>query len=200
MEETENRISFRQDKKTAAINVHKNKFGHTVTGDTAGQSLDEAVQLRVGGTGVEAYVDIFETPTMKKFMEQNNLDINEDNNQADKMVEIDLSEDDENDLIQAPYVRPGTLEEFDEFADKILGRPQNPAIKTQTQTASTKPKAFVPTEVQKFCTNCKCKIKKDAKFCPECGAPQTLAQFCKNCGIKFEGLEKFCSECGTKRE
>lgn len=199
MEETENRISFRQDKKTAALNIHKNKFGHTVTNDTSGQSLDEAVQLRVGGTGVEAYVDLFETPTMKKFMEQNNLDISEDNEAVDKMVEIDLSEEAEEEFVQAPYIRPGTLEEFDKFADKIIGRPttQNP---TPVQTASVKPKGFAPPEPQKFCTNCKCKIKKDAKFCPECGTPQTLAQFCKNCGIKFEGLEKFCSECGTRRE
>ena len=199
MEETENRISFRQDKKTAALNIHKNKFGHTVTNDTSGQSLDEAVQLRVGGTGVEAYVDLFETPTMKKFMEQNNLDISEDNEAVDKMVEIDLSEEAEEEFVQAPYIRPGTLEEFDKFADKIIGRPtaQNP---TPVQTASVKPKGFAAPEPQKFCTNCKCKIKKDAKFCPECGTPQTLAQFCKNCGIKFEGLEKFCSECGTRRE
>lgn len=199
MEETENRISFRQDKKTAALNIHKNKFGHTVTSDTSGQSLDEAVQLRVGGTGVEAYVDLFETPTMKKFMEQNNLDINEDSNEIEKMVEIDLSEEAEEEFVQAPYIRPGTLEEFDKFADKIIGRPtaQNT---TPVQTASKKPSVFAAPESQKFCTNCKCKIKKDAKFCPECGTPQTLAQFCKNCGIKFEGLEKFCSECGTKRE
>jgi RNA polymerase subunit RPABC4/transcription elongation factor Spt4 len=199
MEETENRISFRQDKKTAALNIHKNKFGHTVTSDASGQSLDEAVQLRVGGTGVEAYVDLFETPTMKKFMEQNNLDISEDNEAVDKMVEIDLSEETEEEFVQTAYIRPGTLEEFDKFADKIIGRPttQNPA---PVQTASAKPKVFATPEAQKFCTNCKCKIKKDAKFCPECGTPQTLAQFCKNCGIKFEGLEKFCSECGTRRE
>lgn len=198
MEETENRISFRQDKKTAALNIHKNKFGHTVTNDTSGQSLDEAVQLRVGGTGVEAYVDLFETPTMKKFMEQNNLDISEDSEIVDKMVEIDLSEETEEEFVQAPYVRPGTLEEFDKFADKIIGRPHN-----QSQPpvqAAAKPKVFATPEPQKFCTGCKCKIKKDAKFCPECGTPQSMAQFCKNCGIKFENLEKFCSECGTKRE
>jgi RNA polymerase subunit RPABC4/transcription elongation factor Spt4 len=199
MEETENRVSFRQDKKTAALNIHKNKFGHTVTGDTSSQTLDEAVQVRVGGTGVEAYVDIFETPTMKKFMEQNNLDINEEP-AIEKMVEIDLSEELEEEFVQGNYVRPGTLEEFDKFADKIIGRPTTQNQPQSPAPSTAKPKVFASAESQKFCTNCKCKIKKDAKFCPECGTPQTLAQFCKNCGIKFEGLEKFCSECGTKRE
>jgi RNA polymerase subunit RPABC4/transcription elongation factor Spt4 len=52
----------------------------------------------------------------------------------------------------------------------------------------------------KACSCCSCKIKKDAKFCPNCGSPQTQAQFCKNCGNKFLAQENFCSECGTKRE
>lgn len=42
---------------------------------------------------------------------------------------------------------------------------------------------------------CGAKIKKTAKFCPECGKKQGLV--CKNCGATINKTAKFCPECGT---
>ncbi|MBE5745722.1 MAG: zinc-ribbon domain-containing protein [Clostridiales bacterium] len=46
------------------------------------------------------------------------------------------------------------------------------------------------------CVNCGAKIKKRAKFCPECGSKQSLS--CPKCGHDLRKNAKFCSECGTK--
>lgn len=46
------------------------------------------------------------------------------------------------------------------------------------------------------CNNCGAKIKKNAKFCPECGAKQGLS--CPNCGAEVKKNAKFCPECGEK--
>lgn len=71
------------------------------------------------------------------------------------------------------------------------------------------------------CQNCKAKIKKDAKFCLECGAPtqnlcpackkpvakgakfcsecgKPLIKTCAKCGAKLDNFAKFCVECGEK--
>lgn len=46
------------------------------------------------------------------------------------------------------------------------------------------------------CSNCGANIKKNAKFCPDCGAKQGLN--CPNCGHEVKKTSKFCPECGTK--
>lgn len=46
------------------------------------------------------------------------------------------------------------------------------------------------------CLNCGAKIKKTAKFCPECGTKQTHT--CPECGAEVKSKAKFCSECGAK--
>ena len=190
MEEQKDRISFRIDKKSEALsNVKKNKFGHTTTGKDF--ELDDlSVQLRAGGTsGVEAHVDIFSSPTMKQFMQQNNLDLNETIETDPELIDLaDVTELEE----QFTFARPDTLEEFDIIADEVLGVKQN---NNQAKKIFAQPQAE-----EKHCPLCKCKNKSNSKFCSNCGKPFLMASFCKNCGNKFENQEKFCSECGTRRE
>ena len=44
------------------------------------------------------------------------------------------------------------------------------------------------------CPNCHAAVKKGAKFCPECG--QALKKVCPKCGKEAKGGAKFCPECG----
>jgi len=192
MEEENNRVSFRMDKKSSTMSsTRTNKFGHTVTNHNTDKE-DPNVQLRVGGTsGVEAYVDIFDSPMLKKFMDENNLDLENVNSALQEgIIEIDLSEDEA--PVVSQFIRPESLEEFDKIADEVMGI---------SQVKSTK-KSFAQTDSSdvKLCAGCNCKIKANSKFCSNCGKPQVLATFCKNCGHKFDASEKFCSECGNKRE
>lgn len=46
------------------------------------------------------------------------------------------------------------------------------------------------------CVNCGANIKKNAKFCPECGVK--LGFSCPNCGASIKKTSKFCPECGEK--
>lgn len=48
------------------------------------------------------------------------------------------------------------------------------------------------------CDNCGAKIRKNAKFCHECGAKQGYS--CPVCGADVKKNSKFCAECGTKLE
>jgi len=188
MEEQKNRVSFRLDKKSESLsNVRVNKFGHTTT--SADEPEEIAVNVRLGGvSGVDAHVDIFDSPTMKKFMQQNNLNLAENQNEA--MDVIDLSEEETYEPVEVKtYERPDTLEEFDIIADEILG-----VVPTKTK------KTIESSSEIKTCTSCSCQNKPNAKFCAHCGRPFLMAAFCKNCGNKFDNQEKFCSECGTKRE
>lgn len=188
-ENKEASISFRSDKQTEMLNLRKNKFGHTLSRNTEDDTSDDNVNLSFGssGTGVVAHVDIFDSPHLKKFLEDSDLDSMNSNEDEHLIDEIDLSE--ESELLNNP--RPRTLEEFDLLADSILKPSNNP---TKTKFASNESKQ------SKSCSTCRSLIKKDSKFCPNCGSPQTLAQFCKNCGNKFSLQEKFCCECGSKRE
>lgn len=194
MEEQKERVSFRIDKKSESLNnVRVNKFGHTTTG--ADEKTDEiAVNLRLSGnSGVDAHVDIFDSPTMKKFMQQNNLNLNE---QTESEIEIiDLSDDkDQMESLEIPeinnFARPDSLEEFDLIADEILG-----IAPTPKKIINEQPKSDL-----KNCQSCNCSNKPGSKFCSNCGKPFLMASFCKNCGNKFDNQEKFCSECGSKRE
>ena len=193
-----NRMSFRADKQTELLNLKKNQFGHTVASESSDESTPDNVKLRFGGsgTGIVAHVDLFDSPHLKKFIQDSDLD-DMDIPEDQDVEEIDLSEEEiipTEDIINFNKERPSTLEEFDVYANSILGvptpQPVNNAIK----------KTFASTSASKPCSYCNCKIKKDAKFCSNCGSPQTQAQFCKNCGNKFLAQENFCSECGTKRE
>jgi hypothetical protein len=188
MEEQKERISFRTDKKSEALsNVKVNKFGHTTTGSD-NEPSESPVKLRSGGTsGVEAHVDIFDSPTMKQFMQQNNFDL-----ESDEADVIDLSEETEEEVpvySTREFARPESLEEFDLIADEMIGIKSPKKIFAQQPASDIKP-----------CNSCGCKNKSNAKFCSNCGKPYLLAAFCKNCGSKFENQEKFCSECGSKRE
>jgi hypothetical protein len=190
MEEQKDRVSFRIDKKSEALsNVRVNKFGHTTTGQQP-ENGEIAVNLRLGGvSGVDAHVDIFDSPTMKKFMQQNNLNLSDQ--QSEAMEIIDLSEEEIQEQAEPKiFERPHTLEEFDLIADEILGV-SSPSKNKKTAEAISD---------QKLCTSCNCANKPNSKFCSHCGRPLILAAFCKNCGNKFDNQEKFCSECGTKRE
>lgn len=62
------------------------------------------------------------------------------------------------------------------FADNLKG--ENP-VKEENHT----------------CINCGAQIRKNAKFCPECGTKQGLS--CPNCGAEVKKSSKFCPECGT---
>ena len=46
------------------------------------------------------------------------------------------------------------------------------------------------------CTNCGTSLKKNAKFCPECGFPQVKS--CPKCNSEVVADAKFCSNCGEK--
>lgn len=48
------------------------------------------------------------------------------------------------------------------------------------------------------CPKCGASVGKTAKFCPECG--ESLKKKCKNCGTELKKTSKFCPECGTKVE
>ncbi len=53
-----------------------------------------------------------------------------------------------------------------------------------------------PKENSVECISCGAKIKKGAKFCPDCGASQVLT--CAKCGAELGKDAKFCPECGEK--
>ncbi len=54
-----------------------------------------------------------------------------------------------------------------------------------------------------ICENCGAELKKDAKFCQECGqkiqTPEKDGEkiFCINCGAEVTSSENFCENCGT---
>ena len=192
-----NRISFRADKQTELLNLKKNQFGHTVASESDNDASLENVKLRFGGsgTGVVAHMDLFDSPHLKKFIQDSDLDEMDDTDEID-VEEIDLAEEEviiKEEITNFNSDRPSTLEEFDLYANTILG------VQTPAQATNAPKKVFASSPSEKPCINCNYKIKKDAKFCTNCGTPQTLAQFCKNCGNKFVAQENFCSDCGTKR-
>lgn len=187
-EKKESSISFRADRQADMLNLKKNKFGHTLSRNSEEQESSDKINLSFGnsGTGVVAHVDLFDSPHLKKFIENSDLELLDDSD--DNIIEeIDLSESEVNIM-----ERPNTLEEFDLIADSIIKPNNNQVNKSK----------FMPADSRntKCCNQCDAEIKKDSKFCSNCGAPQLMAQFCKNCGNKFSSKENFCSECGTKRE
>lgn len=46
------------------------------------------------------------------------------------------------------------------------------------------------------CPHCGFEIRKEAKFCPQCGGKLRIASQCPRCEAKVEKGEKFCSNCG----
>ena len=186
-ENKEPAISFRADKQASMLNLKKNQFGHTLSKNTTDDEALESVNLQFGssGTGIVAHVDIFDSPHLKKFLESSDLDLMDDNIDDVQMDEIDLSEESDNIIFPA---RPTTLAEFDMIADSII-RPEPSKQRFAKKEDNS----------SKVCNNCKTEIKKNSKFCSNCGSSQN-ASFCKNCGYKFTAQENFCSECGTKRE
>jgi len=53
-------------------------------------------------------------------------------------------------------------------------------------------------EKKKFCGNCGCEMKINAKFCPECGEKQSTDGTCLKCGESVGPKSKFCNNCGEK--
>lgn len=56
---------------------------------------------------------------------------------------------------------------------------------------------------QPTCPKCKANVTKTAKFCPECGEKLTKEKVvkekvCANCGAKLKSTTKFCQDCGEK--
>jgi len=47
-----------------------------------------------------------------------------------------------------------------------------------------------------ICPHCDSEIKKEAKFCPQCGEKLAIVNYCPRCGTKVEKGEKYCSNCG----
>lgn len=47
-----------------------------------------------------------------------------------------------------------------------------------------------------YCSKCSCELKKDEKFCPECGHRTGL--YCIKCNTKLDGCKSFCPNCGKK--
>ena len=52
------------------------------------------------------------------------------------------------------------------------------------------------------CNSCHAKVKKDSKFCPECGNKIEIKKsvFCSECGTPIPAGAKFCANCGNKVE
>ena len=48
------------------------------------------------------------------------------------------------------------------------------------------------------CPKCKASISKSTKFCPECGEKLIKEKSCTKCGAKLKSATKFCPECGEK--
>ena len=171
------------------VDLPKNQFGHTLF-TLKDEEIKPIEQIVHNDNGViSAHMDIFESPHLKKFMNEHDLDVESEHSEAEEIdLSSDLAEDHKN-------YRPETLEDFNNLSDGLFGKsPQKTSALFKREAKAGENQSF------KNCQGCQSKIKKDAKFCPECGIPQILAQFCKNCGNKYEGSEKFCSECGTKRE
>jgi flagellar basal body-associated protein FliL len=90
-----------------------------------------------------------------------------------------------------------------------LKEPEKKQTKTSPYKVTT---AEVPEKIKK-CKRCKAQLKRDSKFCPNCGGkiegrqvgtpsittPAT-AKSCSLCGSKLTGTEQFCKWCGTKVE
>ena len=51
---------------------------------------------------------------------------------------------------------------------------------------------------EKVCPSCNTKLKKDAKFCYNCGKKQDEKKICSNCHAENVEDAKFCSFCGQK--
>ena len=52
-------------------------------------------------------------------------------------------------------------------------------------------------EAKDTCPSCGAKVKKDSKFCPECGKSMESTQKCPKCGANVKKGSKFCPECGA---
>ncbi len=52
-------------------------------------------------------------------------------------------------------------------------------------------------ELTVTCTKCGAEVKKNAKFCPECGQKMVSGKTCTKCGALLKSNAKFCSECGA---
>ncbi|MGV2393319.1 UNVERIFIED_CONTAM: zinc ribbon domain-containing protein [Campylobacter lari] len=48
------------------------------------------------------------------------------------------------------------------------------------------------------CLSCQFKMKRDSKFCPECGSK--IVKSCQACKATLSPSAKFCLECGAKVE
>ncbi len=51
---------------------------------------------------------------------------------------------------------------------------------------------------QPACPKCKASVGKTTKFCPECGEKLVKEKVCAKCGAKLKATAKFCPECGEK--
>ena len=51
---------------------------------------------------------------------------------------------------------------------------------------------------QPTCPKCKASVTKSTKFCPECGEKLIKEKVCAQCGAKLKATAKFCPECGEK--
>ncbi|MCK5071377.1 MAG: zinc-ribbon domain-containing protein [Desulfocapsa sp.] len=62
-------------------------------------------------------------------------------------------------------------------------------------------KLLVTSDSSSNCINCGATIKKNQKFCLECGLKVEIsskAPSCPQCGVETDEKQKFCFECGTK--
>ena len=65
------------------------------------------------------------------------------------------------------------------------------------EALAQEPKAAVKKE-GKFCPECGAENKKTAKFCTECGTKLTNTKNCPECKAEMPAKAKFCPECGAK--
>jgi RNA polymerase subunit RPABC4/transcription elongation factor Spt4 len=123
---------------------------------------------------MESTVVITETEPKEQLAEQSEQSLDSDNFMQ-KIMQIDTSYDDANDLEEEEEELNLTV-----IKSSIIGNKNNIS------------------DTNIYCVKCKEVIPRIAKFCTECGASQ-VSQFCSSCGYKFDGAEKFCPNCGGKR-
>lgn len=98
-----------------------------------------------------------------------------------------------NDQIEA-YKVPDVDSVIVTFKNSIISKTSSDNFATNSIVGHVESNDFIE------CPNCKAKVNKDAKFCPECGTKIKINKttFCSECGNPITPGTKFCPNCGHK--
>ena len=87
--------------------------------------------------------------------------------------------------------------------DNPVNSQQNNQVNNQQQNFNQNPGIAVGVSNEyknNFCMNCGCKLRKGAKFCPNCGTIVQINEIlkCPNCNAVISQNDNFCMNCGFK--